>query len=126
MPKKIISTKKAPATIGSYSQALKVDNIVYVSGQLPLMPETMSVVSGEFSDQLRQIFNNLMAISEEAGGTLDDIVKLNVYLTDLENFSLLNKLMSEYFKEPFPARAVIGVLELPKGVQIEIDATLHL
>ena len=126
MPKKIISTKKAPAAIGSYSQALKVDNIVYVSGQLPLMPETMSVVSGEFSDQLRQIFNNLMAISEEAGGTLDDIVKLNVYLTDLENFSLLNKLMSEYFKEPFPARAVIGVLELPKGVQIEIDATLHL
>lgn len=126
MTRKIISSDKAPAAIGTYSQAVRIDNTVYLSGQIPLVPETMSIVSTDISRQIQQVFNNLAAVAGAAGGSLDDIAKLNVYLTDLDNFAVVNKIMAEYFQEPYPARAVIGVLALPKQALIEIDAILHL
>ncbi|MDH5765455.1 MAG: RidA family protein [Gammaproteobacteria bacterium] len=126
MKKEIISTDKAPQAIGTYSQAVKVDNVVYVSGQIPLIPETMELLQGSVEEQIHQVFKNLIAISEEAGGSLADIVKLNVYLTDLSNFPTVNQVMSEYISEPYPARAAVGVAELPKGVPVEMDAIMVL
>jgi reactive intermediate/imine deaminase len=126
MSRTIIYTDRAPAAIGSYSQAVKIDKTVYLSGQIPLQPQTMLLVSDDFREQIQQVLVNLAAVAEAAGGTLNDAVKLNIYLTNLENFSLVNEIMPDFFTEPFPARAAIGVSELPKGALIEIDAVLHL
>ncbi len=126
MAKEIINTTNAPQAIGPYSQAVKVDNHVYISGQIPLVPETMKLINEDITDQVKQVFNNLSAVASAAGGTLQDIVKLNVYLTDLSQFETINKLMTEYFTEPFPARAAIGVASLPKNAQVEIDAIMIL
>ena len=120
----VIKTDKAPAAIGSYSQAVKVDNTVYMSGQIPLVPETMELISDDFAEQARQVFKNLSAVCEAANGTLNDIVKLNLYLTDLSNFATVNAVMEELFTKPFPARAAVGVKELPKGAQFEAEATM--
>ncbi|WP_295802574.1 RidA family protein [uncultured Microbulbifer sp.] len=120
----VIKTDKAPAAIGSYSQAVKVDNTVYLSGQIPLVPETMELVSDDFAEQARQVFNNLKAVCEAANGSLNDIVKLNLYLTDLSNFATVNQVMEELFAKPFPARAAVGVKELPKGAQFEAEAIM--
>jgi len=124
MKKTVISTPLAPAAIGTYSQAVKVDDTVYLSGQIPLDPDTMSVVEGDTSVQIRRVFDNLKAVAEAAGGELTDIVKLNVYLTDLGNFPIVNEIMAEYFDQPYPARAAIGVAALPKGVGVEMDAIM--
>jgi len=124
--KTIISTDRAPSAIGAYSQAVRVDNSVYISGQIPLLPESMEVVEGDVRAQIERVFENLKAVAEAAGGGLDDAVKLTVYLTDLANFPLVNEVMAQYLAEPFPARAAIGISALPKGVQVEIDAILHL
>ncbi|MGK0297682.1 MAG: reactive intermediate/imine deaminase [Gammaproteobacteria bacterium] len=126
MSRKIITTDKAPAAIGTYSQAVKIDNIVYLSGQIPLSAETMSLISENFREQITQVFTNLAIVAEAAGATLNDAVKLTIYLTNLENFNEVNEVMSTFFQEPFPARAVIGVSELPKNSLVEIDAILHL
>lgn len=126
MSKTIISTEAAPAAIGAYSQAVKVADTVYISGQIPLDPGTMEVVSQEFESQARQVFKNLIAVADASGGSLTDAVKLTVYLTDLNDFAVLNTVMADYISEPFPARAAVQVAALPKGVQIEIDAVLHL
>lgn len=124
MAKEIIKTGNAPQAIGTYSQAVKVDNTVYLSGQIPLIPATMELVNGSISDDIRQVFDNLRAVAQEAGGDLADIVKLNVFLTDLANFPTVNEIMAEYFHEPYPARAAIGVAALPKGVGVEMDAIM--
>lgn len=129
MNKTIIKTKAAPAAIGAYSQAVKVANAgttVYISGQIPLDPESMLVVSEDFSEQAEQVFRNLSAVATAAGGSLADAVKLTVYLTNLADFALLNEMMARHFAEPFPARAAVQVAALPKNVQIEIDAVLCL
>ncbi|MGD7036863.1 RidA family protein [Methylotuvimicrobium buryatense] len=126
MNKKIIHTQDAPQAIGTYSQAVKVDNTVYLSGQIPLNPKTMDVVSEDIRNQITQVFHNLKAVALAAGGDLTDIVKLNVYLTDLSNFPIVNEVMGEFISEPYPARAAIGVAALPKGVGVEIDAVMHL
>ena len=126
MTKTIIETNQAPQAIGSYSQAVKVNNTVYLSGQIPLIPETMELVKGDMSEQIRQVFDNLKAVAEAAGGDFFDIVKLNVFLTDLAHFPLLNEIMSEYFTQPYPARAVVGVAALPKGVAVEMDAIMDI
>ncbi len=126
MARKIIKTDEAPAAIGSYSQAVMVDNTVYLSGQIPLDPETMTIIQGSFEDQINQVFTNLKAVASAAGCTLDDAVKLNVYLTDMDNFPVVNEVMSAFFNEPFPARAAIGVASLPKGALVEVDAVLHI
>jgi len=122
----IINTDRAPSAIGAYSQAVRVDSSVYISGQIPLLPESMEVVDGDVRAQIERVFENLKAVAEAAGGGLDDAVKLTVYLTDLANFPLVNEVMAQYLAEPFPARAAIGISALPKGVQVEIDAILHL
>ena len=126
MAREIISTDKAPQAIGTYSQAVKVNNTVYMSGQIPLIPETMELLEGNVGEQIHQVFKNLTAVAEAAGGSLKDIVKLNVFLTDLSNFPTVNQVMSEYFAEPYPARAAIGVAELPKGAAVEMDAVMEL
>ena len=126
MTKAAIHTDDAPAAIGTYSQAIDVNGLVFLSGQIPLDPATMEVVDGDFEARARQVFENLAAVSAAAGGTLDDIVKLTVFLTDLGNFATVNAVMQDYFKEPFPARAAVGVASLPKGVDIEADAILFL
>lgn len=126
MTKAIISTDKAPAAIGTYSQAVKVGTAVYLSGQIPLVPETMETISEDFTEQTHQVFKNLSAVCEAAGGELQDMVKVNIFLTDLSNFATVNEVMSQYFSQPYPARAAIGVRELPKGVQIEIDGVMEL
>lgn len=126
MKKEIISTDKAPAAIGTYSQAVKVGDTVYLSGQIPLDPKTMNVVEGPIENQIRRVFDNLLAVSNAAGGDFTNIVKLNIYLTDLGNFGSVNAVMAEYFTEPYPARAAVGVKELPKGVPVEMDAVLVL
>ncbi|CCE25210.1 RidA family protein [Methylotuvimicrobium alcaliphilum] len=126
MNKEIIHTPDAPQAIGTYSQAVKVDNTVYLSGQIPLNPKTMDVVSEDIRNQITQVFLNLKAVALAAGGDLTDIVKLNVYLTDLSNFPIVNEVMGEFISEPYPARAAIGVAALPKGVGVEIDAVMHL
>lgn len=125
MPRTVISTDKAPAAIGTYSQAIKVGDTVYLSGQIPLDPASMELVEG-FEAQAVQVFENLKAVAEAAGGSLADIVKLNIFLTDLSNFATVNEVMSRYFQSPYPARAAIGVAALPKGSQVEMDAVLVL
>ncbi|EGG94871.1 Endoribonuclease L-PSP [gamma proteobacterium IMCC1989] len=122
--KAIINTDKAPKAIGTYSQAVKVNNTVYLSGQIPLDPETMELVSGDFAAQTHQVFKNLKAVCEAADGSLADIVKLNIFLTDLSNFATVSEVMAEYFVEPYPARAAIGVKELPKGSVVEADGVM--
>lgn len=122
--KAVINTEKAPAAIGPYSQAIKAGNTVYMSGQIPLNPETMEIVSEDFEAQARQVFTNLQAVCEEAAGSLGDIVKLNLYLVDLDNFAIVNKVMEEFFSPPFPARAAVGVKALPKGSQVEAEAVM--
>jgi len=124
MSKEIITTPNAPAAIGTYSQAVKVDNTVYLSGQIPLDPATMEVVSGGIDAEIRRVFENLNAVCQAAGGDLQDIVKLNIFLTDLNNFPIVNEIMSSYFEQPYPARAAIGVASLPKGVGVEMDGIL--
>ena len=124
--KSIISTDKAPSAIGTYSQAVKVKNTVYLSGQIPLVPETMEVISEEFSEQAEQVFKNLSAVCEAAGGSINDMVKVNVFMTDLSNFATVNEVMARYFEQPYPARAAIQVSRLPKDVAIEIDGVLEL
>ncbi|RJE77911.1 reactive intermediate/imine deaminase [Pseudoalteromonas citrea] len=126
MNKVIISTDQAPAAIGTYNQAVKVGTAVYLSGQIPLVPETMEVISEDFAAQAQQVFKNLTAVCEAAGGQLQDMVKVNIFLTDLSNFATVNDIMSQHFATPYPARAAIGVRELPKGVQIEIDGIMEL
>ncbi|HKJ50428.1 MAG TPA: RidA family protein [Gammaproteobacteria bacterium] len=126
MAKKIIQTDNAPQAIGTYSQAVKVDNTVYLSGQIPLDPASMEVVSGGIEAQITRVFDNLQAVAEASGGSLADIVKLNIFLTDLGNFPTVNEIMAKYFIEPYPARAAIGVSALPKGVGVEMDAVLVL
>ncbi|KAF7768827.1 hypothetical protein PCIT_a3331 [Pseudoalteromonas citrea] len=126
MNKVIISTDQAPAAIGTYNQAVKVGTAVYLSGQIPLIPETMEVISEDFAEQAQQVFKNLTAVCEAAGGQLQDMVKVNIFLTDLSNFATVNDIMSQHFATPYPARAAIGVRELPKGVQIEIDGIMEL
>ena len=124
MSRTTITTDKAPAAIGTYSQAVRVGATVYLSGQIPLVPETMVLVDGGFDEQARQVFRNLSAVAAAAGGTLDDLVKLTVYLTDLDNFQTLNRVMEEFFATPFPARAAVGVAQLPKLAQVEVEAIL--
>ena len=126
MKKEIISTDKAPQAIGTYSQAVKVNNTVYISGQIPLVPETMEVLDGSVEEQIHLVFKNLQAIITAAGGNFDNVVKLNIFLTDLSNFPTVNQVMAQYFTEPYPARAAIGVKELPKAVAVEMDAVLEL
>lgn len=124
--KEIIATENAPAAIGTYSQAVKVDNTVYLSGQIPLDPATMEVVSEDFAVQVDQVFKNLSAVCEAAGGSINDIVKLNIFLTDLGHFATVNETMAKYFSQPYPARAAIEVSALPKGVQVEMDGVVVL
>ena len=124
--RKIIHTDNAPSAIGAYSQAVQVGDTVYISGQIPLEPATMEVVADTFDAAAHRAFANLAAVAEAAGGTLDDAVKINISLTDLANFAVVNEVMAEYFSEPFPARAAVGVAALPKGVPIEIEAILVL
>jgi len=126
MTKKAIHTDSAPAAIGTYSQAIEVSDLVFLSGQIPLDPATMEVVGGDFEARARRVFDNLAAVAGAAGGSLDDIVKLTVFLTDLGNFATVNAVMEDYFHEPFPARAAVGVASLPKGVDVEADAILFL
>jgi reactive intermediate/imine deaminase len=120
----IIHTERAPQAIGTYSQAVRVGRTVYLSGQIPLVPGTMELVQGDMEAQIRRVFENLKAIAEAAGGGLADVVKLNVFLTDLDHFPLVNRIMSDYFGEPYPARAAVGVAALPKGARVEMDAIL--
>ena len=123
MNKQVITSDNAPAAIGPYSQAIKVGNTVYLSGQIPLDPKTMEVVEG-MEQQICQVFDNLSAVAEASGGKLQDIVKLNIFLTDLGHFALVNEVMSRYFQQPHPARAAIGVAALPKGVPVEMDGIM--
>ena len=126
MKKHIISTSKAPAAVGTYSQAVSVTGgiTIYLSGQIPLVPETMEIVDGGIENEIHQVFKNLTAVCHEAGGDLNNIVKLNIFLTDLNNFAVLNEIMATYFDQPYPARAAIGVNELPKGVSVEMDGVM--
>ncbi len=126
MAREIIKTDKAPQAIGTYSQAIKVGTTVYMSGQIPLVPETMEMVEGDISINIRRVFDNLKAVAQAAGGDLKDIAKLNIFLTDLSHFPTVNEVMAEYFTEPYPARAAIGVASLPKDAQVEMDAVLEL
>lgn len=126
MSKETIHTDNAPAAVGTYSQAVKVGNFVFLSGQIPLVPETMETVAGDFTTRARQVFENLKAVAEEAGGSLNDAVKLTIFLTDLGNFAAVNEVMAEYCDEPYPARAAVQVSALPKGVDVEADAILAL
>ena len=126
MSKAAIHTDKAPAAIGTYSQAIDAGGLVFLSGQIPLDPATMEVVDGDFEARARRVFDNLAAVAGAAGGSLDDVVKLTVFLTDLGNFATVNAVMEDYFSEPYPARAAVGVASLPKGVDVEADAILLL
>jgi reactive intermediate/imine deaminase len=124
--KAVIHSDKAPDAIGTYSQAIKVNNTVYLSGQIPLDPDTMELVDGPIENHIRRVFDNLAAVCEAAGGGLQDIVKLNIFLTDLGNFAPVNEVMATYVEEPYPARAAIGVASLPKGADVEMDAVMVL
>lgn len=126
MSKTVISTDQAPAAIGTYSQAIKVGPTVYLSGQIPLDPQTMNMVEGGFEAQAVQVFENLKAVAEAAGGSLQDVVKLNIFLTDLANFAAVNEIMARYFTQPYPARAAVGVASLPRDSAVEMDAILHI
>ena len=125
MIREIISTDQAPRAIGTYSQAVKVDKVVYLSGQIPLHPQTMEMVSGDVAAQIERVFENLKAVAQAAGGAMADIVKLNVYLVDLNAFPLVNEIMTRYFSEPYPARAAVQVAALPKNALVEMDAVMH-
>jgi reactive intermediate/imine deaminase len=126
MTREIVKTDQAPSAIGTYSQAVKVNTTVYLSGQIPLIPATMEMVQGDVEKQIRRVFDNLQAVAEAAGGGLADVVKLNVFLTDLADFPVVNQVMAEYFQQPYPARAAIGVAALPKGAAVEMDAIMEL
>ncbi len=126
MSREIIATDKAPQAIGTYSQAVKIDQTVYLSGQIPLDPVSMEVVEGDMRVQISRVFENLQSVAQAAGGSLDKFVKLNIFLTDLSHFPLVNEVMAEHFSEPYPARAAVGVASLPKGVEIEMDAIMQL
>jgi reactive intermediate/imine deaminase len=126
MPKQIISTLDAPAAIGVYSQAVRAGDTVWVSGQIPLDPKTKELVDGGIEAQVHQVFKNLEAIVKAAGATFDDVVKATVFLTDMSHFGLVNKIMAEYFREPYPARAAVGVASLPRGAQVEVECILAL
>lgn len=126
MSRKPIHTDSAPAAIGTYSQAIETGRLVFMSGQIPLVPETMEIVEGDFRARAVQVFENLKAVAEAAGGDLNSVVKLTIFLTDLGNFATVNEVMQDYFDEPFPARAAVGVASLPKGVDVEADAILAL
>ncbi|OFC70244.1 RidA family protein [Alteromonas confluentis] len=126
MAKSIIHTDNAPQAIGTYSQAVKAGTTVYLSGQIPLVPETMEIISDDFAEQATQVFENVKAVCEAAGGTINDMVKVNIFLPDLSHFATVNEIMAKYFNKPYPARAAIGVKELPKGSQIEIDGIMEL
>lgn len=124
MRKTVISTPRAPAAIGTYSQAVKVDNVVYLSGQIPLDPSTGAMVEGDVRIQITRVFDNLAAVAQAAGGSLKDVVKLNVFLTDLKDFPVVNEVMAQYFQQPYPARAAIGVASLPRASMVEMDAVM--
>lgn len=124
MNKKAIHTDDAPAAIGTYSQAIQAGGLVFLSGQIPLVPATMEVVDGDFEARARQVFKNLQAVAEAAGGSLNNAIKITVFLTDLDNFATVNAVMEEFFEQPYPARAAVGVASLPKGVDVEADAVL--
>ena len=126
MAREIIQTDKAPQAIGTYSQAIKVGTTVDMSGQIPLVPETLEMVEGAISASIRRVFDNLKAVAQAAGGDLKDVAKLNIFLTDLSHFPTVNEVMTEYFTEPYPARAALGVASLPKDAQVEMDAVLEL
>ena len=126
MPKQIISTPDAPAAIGVYSQAVRAGNTVWVSGQIPLDPRTKELVGGAIEAQIHQVFKNLEAIVKAAGATFDDVVKATVFLTDLSHFALVNQIMAEYFREPYPARAAVGVASLPRNAQVEVECIVAL
>ncbi|MGD2112347.1 MAG: RidA family protein [Gammaproteobacteria bacterium] len=126
MSRTIIQSDQAPQAIGTYSQAVKCGNTVYLSGQIPLDPATMQLVEGDMAAQIRRVFDNLAAVADAAGGSLRDVAKLNVFLPDLGHFALVNEIMAEYFSEPYPARAAVGVAALPRGAQVEMDAVLEL
>lgn len=126
MHKKRVHTADAPAAIGTYSQAIATGKLLFMSGQIPLVPETMEIVSGDFEQRAHQVFRNLKAVAEAAGATLDQAVKVTIFLTDLDDFATTNKVMAQYFNEPYPARAAVGVASLPKGVDIEAEAVLAL
>ena len=126
MPKEPIHTPRAPAAIGPYSQAVRAGSTIYLSGQIPLDPKTMELAKGDIRAQTRQVFDNLVAVSEAAGGSLANAVRLTIYLTDLANFPVVNEIMAEYCKEPYPARATIGVAQLPRGAAVEVDGILVL
>jgi reactive intermediate/imine deaminase len=126
MSKEAIHSDGAPAAIGTYSQAIKSGNLLFMSGQIPLDPKTMQIVDGNFEARARQVFDNLKAVAEAAGGNLNQIVKLTIFLTDLDNFATVNSVMEEFFEQPFPARAAVGVASLPKAVDVEADAILAL
>jgi len=126
MSKKTIHTDGAPAAIGTYSQAVEAGGLVFLSGQIPLLPDTMDIVEGDFETRARQVFTNLQAVAKASGGSLNDIVKLTIFLTDLDNFATVNAVMEDFFDKPYPARAAVGVASLPKGVDVEADAILAL
>jgi reactive intermediate/imine deaminase len=126
MPREIINTDLAPQAIGTYSQAVRMGNTVYLSGQIPLVPETMGMVEGDIEAQIRRVFDNLAAVAQAAGGSLADVAKLNIFLTDLGDFATVNAVMAEYFTQPYPARAAIGVASLPKDAGVEMDAIMEL
>jgi reactive intermediate/imine deaminase len=126
MPRTIISTADAPQAIGTYSQAVKVGKTVYISGQIPLDPKTGEIVTGEMEAHVRRVFDNLLAIARAAGGDFSHVVKLNVFLADLKHFAIVNQVMATYFKQPYPARAALGVAALPRGAQVEMDCVLEL
>lgn len=126
MTRTTIQTDAAPRAIGTYSQAVRHGTTVYLSGQIPLVPETMELIAGDMEAQIRRVFDNLAAVAAAAGGSLADVVKLNIYLTDLGHFTLVNTVMARYFSEPYPARAAVGVASLPKGARVEMDAIMEL
>ena len=126
MARQIIHTDQAPQAIGTYSQAVRVGDTVYLSGQIPLIPATMELVDGDMEAQIRRVFDNLQAVARATGGDLSDVAKLNIFLTDLAHFPLVNQLMADYFSQPYPARAAIGVASLPKGAAVEMDAIMVL
>ena len=126
MSRTIIQTDRAPQAIGTYSQAVRCNNTVYLSGQIPLDPDSMELVEGDMAAQIRRVFDNLSAVAEAAGGSLGDVAKLNVFLPDLGHFALVNEIMAEYFSQPYPARAAVGVAALPKGALVEMDAVMEL
>ena len=126
MARTTIQTDRAPQAIGTYSQAVRCGNTVYLSGQIPLDPASMELVAGDMEAQIRRVFDNLVAVAEAAGGSLADVAKLNVFLLDLGHFALVNEIMASYFQQPYPARAAVGVAALPKGAQVEMDAVMEI